>query len=306
MPVRRIFLTGATGYSGQAVLPELLKQGFDVTALVRRPATLPGCRTVVGELDSLERIKGEISSAEAIVHLGSSRSFEQELTLKDDILGTSHLIEAWHTGPFAYASSPTVQNLPERSLTEDWPIDIQNWYDMGKFSSEFQLRLAASSDSRGPAIVLRPGLYFIVNPRVHDRQYLGQIYRMCQAGGKFFFDSEEGLENYGTSFIGGTDFARAIVLSLNIQTTGTYNVASGDFTWRELIENINRCGGTRADFVVRPGGKPEPGEWRLHQSRFYVDSGAFRAHTGFVPQQSLEELIEEFVRGERATAAKPA
>ena len=106
------------------------------------------------------------------------------------------------------------------------------------------------------------------------------------------------METYGTSFIGGADFGRAVAEALTIKVPGPYNVASGNFTWRKLLETMSRYAGTKADFVIRPSGQPEAGEWRLHQSKFYLDTSAFKTQTGFTPQQSFEELIEEFVLGE--------
>ncbi len=51
----RIFLTGATGYIGSAVLDCLLRSGHQVTALVRDPEkaermAMRGVKGVVGEL----------------------------------------------------------------------------------------------------------------------------------------------------------------------------------------------------------------------------------------------------------------
>ena len=51
----RIFLTGATGYIGSAVLDAMLRAGHDVTALVRDPekaerVALRGVTPLIGEL----------------------------------------------------------------------------------------------------------------------------------------------------------------------------------------------------------------------------------------------------------------
>ena len=50
MAQAKVFLTGATGYSGQPVLAELNRRGVPVTALVSREIGLSGCETVVGDL----------------------------------------------------------------------------------------------------------------------------------------------------------------------------------------------------------------------------------------------------------------
>ena len=63
----RIFLTGATGYIGAAVLDALVKAGHDVTALVRdnekaRRVAKRGARPVIGNLADAESYR---SSADA-------------------------------------------------------------------------------------------------------------------------------------------------------------------------------------------------------------------------------------------------
>jgi nucleoside-diphosphate-sugar epimerase len=303
----RIFLTGATGNVGRDVVAELARRGLTVTALVRKPTELPGCRTIVGELATVDRLASEVGNAEAIVHLACSGTQETETVLRDDILGTSLLINAWRSGPFIYASSPTIYGLPQGVLTESTPIRAGHWYDAGKISNEFQLRLAEQQGQRGPGIRIRPGLLFSTTSRGQDQDCLSFFYRHCQLGSKFIFDSEEGLESYGCSFIGGADFGRAVAHSLNIMVAGPYNVAAGFCTWRALIETINRCAGTRADFLIRPGAQAGTGECRPPQSRTILNVSAFCAQTGFAPQQGPEELVQAFVQAENvSTSSKPA
>ena len=79
-----IFLTGATGNAGYYVLAELVRRSIDVTALVRKPADLLGCRTVIGELTTIDRWAGEIRNASAIIHLACPRTQEAEPVLRLD------------------------------------------------------------------------------------------------------------------------------------------------------------------------------------------------------------------------------
>jgi len=297
-----VFLTGATGYAGCYVRAELRRRNIPVTALVRKPSTLEDCRTVVGELATLDRLADEIARADAIVHLGCTRTHDPDSVLKDDIAGTALLIDAWRSGPFVFASSPTVYGWPLGTLVENTPTEVESWYDIGKAANELQLRLAESSNGRGPAIRLRPGLVFATGERRYAEQYLGLFYLHCELGSKFLFDSEEALESYGSSFIGGTDLGRAVADSIGIKVAGAYNVAGGFCTWRALVEAINRYAGTRADFLIRPGARPEAGEFRPPQSRTLLDVTAFAAQTAFAPKQSVEELVQDFVEAERASA----
>jgi nucleoside-diphosphate-sugar epimerase len=295
----RVFLTGATGNVGQPVLNELLKRNFDVTALVRKPIKIPGCRTVVGDIENLEPLSDEIWHADGIIHLASPRDNSLEPILRTDIVGMAALLKFWRHGNFVYMSSQTVYGIPRQTLTECTPLSPVCWYDWGKICNEFQLRMAEKQGNRGKAISLRMALLFGNGPRSDDRQFLSLIYEQCQKDRTFVFESEEGLETYGSSFIGGQDLGRAVVDALAIGISGPFNVSGGFCTWRSLIETINKHAGTSAGFIIRTGGKAEPGEFRLPQSRSYLDTRAFVSVTGFESHQSLDELVRNFVTSKR-------
>jgi nucleoside-diphosphate-sugar epimerase len=69
----RIFLTGATGYIGAAVLDALLRGGHDVTALVRnnekaRRVANRGAHPVIGNLADLDSFRGTAEAQDGYVH----------------------------------------------------------------------------------------------------------------------------------------------------------------------------------------------------------------------------------------------
>jgi len=69
----RIFLTGATGYIGAAVLDSLVRAGHDVTALVRhkekaRRVAKRGGHPIVGDLTSLESFHSALDGQDGYVH----------------------------------------------------------------------------------------------------------------------------------------------------------------------------------------------------------------------------------------------
>ncbi|MCU1381448.1 MAG: hypothetical protein JWL71_145 [Acidobacteria bacterium] len=69
----RIFLTGATGYIGAAVLDALVRGGHDVTALVRnnekaRGVAKRGAHPVIGNLNDLESFRGSAEAQDGYVH----------------------------------------------------------------------------------------------------------------------------------------------------------------------------------------------------------------------------------------------
>jgi nucleoside-diphosphate-sugar epimerase len=296
----RLFLTGATGYSGQSVVAELVRRGIRVKALVRRPATIAGCETVVGNLAAVHKFASDIRESSGVVHLASPRG-TTSADVASDVLATRDIIAAWTVGPFIYPSHATVYGIPEsQPLREDHQRSPTIWYDRGKIAVEDRVEAAGRVGERGPGIVLRPSLIFGSNDRRADRQLFSWVYILCRARMKFVFDSETGLETYGASFVGEDDYGRAVADSLGIEASGAYHVASGFCTWRALIGAFDAQLGQRSEFVIRPGGKVEAtDEVRLGQSRTELDTTAFAQATGFQPRQAMEELVERFVVEER-------
>src|SRR5712692_10469742 len=69
----RIFLTGATGYIGSAVLDALVRSGHDVTALVRdnekaRRVAKRGAHPAIGNLADPESYRGSAEAQDGYVH----------------------------------------------------------------------------------------------------------------------------------------------------------------------------------------------------------------------------------------------
>jgi len=295
-PESGIFLTIVSADECQDIVAELLSRDIGVTALTSEPIDLPGCRTIVGNLAKVDHFVNNIALAAGILHLADSRKTKENVVLLDDILHTALLLDAWRVGPFIYLSSiglqPALQNIGDTA-----PSSLKAFYPPAQIVNEFQLRLAPTPSPRTAAITLRRGLLLSGYGRWN---FLRFIHRHCRLARTFVFGSEVGLEDYGMSFIGGGDLGRAVADALQIKASGIYNIASGFCTWRSVIETINRIAGTKAALVVRQSGQPKGNEIRLPQSRTFLDTSAFATQTGFVPRQSLEELVEEFARAERA------
>src|SRR5579862_2590270 len=71
----RIFLTGATGYIGAAVLDALVRAGHDVTTLVRnsekaRRVAKRGARPVIGDLAEPDSYRASADGQDGYVHAG--------------------------------------------------------------------------------------------------------------------------------------------------------------------------------------------------------------------------------------------
>src|ERR1700704_2502303 len=78
----RIFLTGATGYIGSAVLDLLVRSGHDVTALVRdnekaRGVAERGAHPIIGNLAEPDSYRGAAEAHDGYVHTAFDKRIGQ-------------------------------------------------------------------------------------------------------------------------------------------------------------------------------------------------------------------------------------
>ena len=92
----RVFVTGASGWIGSAVVPELMAAGHDVVGLARSEASAErlraaGAHVQRGSLADLEAVRHGADKADGVIHL----AFIHDFTRYDQALSTDrHAIEA--------------------------------------------------------------------------------------------------------------------------------------------------------------------------------------------------------------------
>jgi nucleoside-diphosphate-sugar epimerase len=155
----QVFLTGATGYIGSAVLDALIKGGHEVTTLVRngeRAAELRvrGVTPVIGALGDPGGWREEAAGKDAIVHTafdGGAKGPEQDLAALNAFLELAPPVLVYTSGVWVLGSTTVPA---DESASTARPAALSAW----RVPHERQVLTSATPRAR--TIVVRPGIVY--------------------------------------------------------------------------------------------------------------------------------------------------
>lgn len=173
-----VFVSGATGFLGQHLVPLLLDRGFHLNLLVRNPDdagwmealqrkhTTGSLRLFEGDITDLNSISAAISGCQLAVHAAGLFRFWGEKAAFDavNVEGTRNVAKAAAEGGvrrFVHISSLAVVGKAsgEAFIDENTPCRPQDDYQRSKYAAE-QVLMEYVHAYRMPAIILRPGAFY--------------------------------------------------------------------------------------------------------------------------------------------------
>ncbi len=172
MQIKKILITGATGFVGQALCRSLITKPYQLRALVRREEQLPEEIEIV-----FEQLNGEtnwdpvLNGVEIVVHLAGRAHVLNEFAndpyqafAEINVIATEHLVKAaakHNIKRFVYISSTKVcgETTPTQAFTEKDPVNPQGDYAKTKVEAEQRIK-AVCKNSMIEYVIIRPPLVY--------------------------------------------------------------------------------------------------------------------------------------------------
>jgi len=258
--MKRIFLTGISGFIGGQIAKELLYSGYEVRALVRDNfqalQTAQGIEFVRGDICDYLSVEKGLSGCDAVIHTAGLYKFwvpKPKIIYETNIVGTRNILRAaisHNVERIVYTSSVSTiklykdRRLADESLDAD-SEDLVGDYKRSKFQAELVAREYASQGA--PLIILNPTFPVgegDVKPSPTGKVILDFLKKKIPA----YVDT-------GINIVAIKDVATAHVQALTHGRAGERYLignANGNITFKELLSILARISGLQKPGIRIP------------------------------------------------------
>jgi nucleoside-diphosphate-sugar epimerase len=237
----RVFVTGATGFIGSAVVKELIGAGHQVIGVYRSDEKAPalaaaGAEVYRGSIDDPESLKDGAARADGIIHLAFNHDFSQFAanceTDRRVVEALGSVLAGSHR-PLIVTSGTAIAKVPPGApATEDAPAITAN--EFPRAASEEAAAAAAATHGVSASVVRLP--------QVHDPERQGLIspwIAIAREKGVFAYIGE-GRNRWPAAHI--SDVARLYRLAIEKSEPGAIYNAVGEegVPARDIAETVGR------------------------------------------------------------------
>jgi nucleoside-diphosphate-sugar epimerase len=169
----RVFVTGATGFIGSALVPELINAGHQVLGLARsdagaKPLAAAGAEVHRSCLEDLGSLKSGAAKSDAVIHLAFNHDFSNLKQNSDDdrkVIETLGEVVAGSDRPLVITSGTGLA----RSNTGAPAMETDDHVSSAEFPR-------AASEEAADALIAKGGRVMVMRlPQVHDTSKQGRV-----------------------------------------------------------------------------------------------------------------------------------
>lgn len=255
--MKKIFITGATGYLGSKIALHAANNNYYVKALVRDPASKnlpvhPNIEPVKGDLDDIHSILSGMENSDVVIHcaaLAKLYSKDPNEIYRTNVDGTRNMLEAARmllVKKFIFTSSCAVignsLNIP---LTENDPRlnPLENDYEISKFWAE-ELVKEYFQDGL-PAVILAPPILFGAGNKSNGNT-LSKIISQAMKRGFAFYPSGDIYGNF--AFV--EDVVDGHIKAIKYARPGEKYILGGEnLSYKHFFSAISTCSGKKIKLI---------------------------------------------------------
>ena len=283
----KIFVSGACGYKGTALVPKLLDQGHHVSALDTMwfgnfLAAHERLNVVKGDVGDVR--DSDLQGIDAIIHLSSVANdpcgdLDPTLTWEISCLATMQLADAARRSgvkQFIYASSGSVYGIKdEEQVTEDLSLEPVSAYNKAKMVAE---RVLLSYSDEMIVQIIRPATVCGFSPRMRFDVSVNMLTMQALANGEItVFGGDQIRPNIHMEDI--TDVYLHFLQ--HPEHTGIFNAGFENLSIRKIAETVSAH--VPAEIVVTDS--VDPRSYRLNSDKLLA--------SGFSPKYKVEDAITD-------------
>ncbi len=310
--IKRVLVIGGAGYIGSALLPKLLKEGYQVRLLdlllygsepIKPYLDHPMLELVQTDFRQVESMVSAMQGVDAVIHLGAivgdpACALDEGLTLEINLMATRMIAEVakgCNVRHFIFASTCSVYGASDQKLDEHSELRPVSIYARSKAASE-KVLLKMANDQFSPVILRFSTVYGL-----SGRYRFDLVVNLLTA--KALVDGEITIfgGNQWRSFVHVEDAAQAIMAVLQapaeVVRNQVFNVGSNEQNY-----TISRIGEMIHDYVptaqiINKGDEIDPCNYQVSFSKI-------TRMLEYEPRWTVEQGIEQVIAAVRSGKVK--
>ncbi|SPF49358.1 3-beta hydroxysteroid dehydrogenase/isomerase family protein [Candidatus Desulfosporosinus infrequens] len=235
----RVFVTGATGFIGSAIVQELIITGHHVVGLSRSEAgaqalTRAGAEVFRGDVNDLDRLRTAVETADGVIHVAFNHDFsnlKQHSENDRKVIETLGEVLAGSDRPLVIASGT---GLVARSKTGDAAVETDDHITSVEFPR-------AATEEAVDALIAKGVRVMVMRlSQVHDTRHQGRIAQHIQLARQKGRVAYVGEGNNRLAAVHVSDAVRLFRLALEKGQAGAHYHAVGEegVAMRDIAEVI--------------------------------------------------------------------